>query len=430
MQSTVHVRRAMLAVCFSTALAACGGGGGNDIAGPGEVPSPPSVPNPPVAPNPPAAPPPTHFTGLPDFHPASVVFGQMDTVSNARNQGVTLNGATVSDAAGIAVSADGRLFVADTGNRRVLIAGALPSEHGQAAQSVLGQLDLVSDDLQELDTYEQAQGVSVGAGKIAVVDRSGHRVLIYDDVPIVGTAHPIVVVGQQGMDRHDETCDKSTLSFPSAVQITPDGKLLVADTGHSRVLIWETIPLAGEHGSPAKVVLGQPDFFQCERNSARPAGPSSMTLDLPEGVWSDGTRVAVADTANNRVLLWDSVNTVFPSGHAPSRVLGHSSFSSSILEPAARDTVAGARSVAFSGTHLAVADGNNRVLLWNSWPSENMQLADSVLGQRDFLADSENAGAATPSAESMSGPAGLAFHLNKLLVMDRGNNRVLIFESH
>jgi len=38
-------------------------------------------------------------------------------------------------------------------------------------------------------------------------------------------------------------------------------------------------------------------------------------------------------------------------------------------------------------------------------------------------------GALDPTAETLDGPMGVAIHQNKLLVVDRDNNRVLIYAS-
>src|SRR5258708_10827592 len=68
----------------------------------------------------------------------------------------------------------------------------------------------------------------------------------------------------------------------------------------------------------ANVVLGQPNF----------AGYQSATtqsgMNLPLAVASDGTNVAVADTANNRVLIWKSFPTV--NGQPADIVLGQKDF--------------------------------------------------------------------------------------------------------
>jgi hypothetical protein len=154
-------------------------------------------------------------------------------------------------------------------------------------------------------------------------------------------------------------------------------------------------------------------------------------MDEPEALWSDGTRLAVADTFNDRVLLWDVVLMSFPTGELPHRVLGQPGFDSApVNAPPTADNLRRPRAVTSNGTHLAVGDnGNNRVLLWDGWPSQDHQPAKNVLGQKDMTRDLENDGALDPTAETLDGPMGVAIHQNKLLVVDRDNNRVLIYAS-
>src|SRR5437588_2842526 len=52
---------------------------------------------------------------------------------------------------------------------------------------------------------------------------------------------------------------------------------------------------------PADVVLGQTDFFHTD------LGLSQTAFRLPTAVASDGNILAVADTDNNRVLIWKSI---------------------------------------------------------------------------------------------------------------------------
>src|SRR5450755_3882952 len=55
----------------------------------------------------------------------------------------------------------------------------------------------------------------------------------------------------------------------------------------------------------ANVVLGQPDFVTTTQYSVA----SSNTLRTPTGVASDGVHLVVADTDENRVLIWNHIPT-------------------------------------------------------------------------------------------------------------------------
>ncbi len=83
--------------------------------------------------------------------------------------------------------------------------------------------------------------------------------------------------------------------------------------------------------------------------------------------------------------------------------------------------------VATDGTHLAVADtDNNRVLIWNSIPASTNQPADIVLGQVDFT---HAVVTVPPTASSLRGPQGVWFQNGKFFVADTQDYRVLIWNS-
>jgi hypothetical protein len=138
--------------------------------------------------------------------------------------------------------------------------------------------------------------------------------------------------------------------------------------------------------------------------------------------------IAIVDSSNNRVIIWSS--TPAQSFSASNLVLGQSSFSGSSVNaggsPAA-NTLNLPGSIAFSANKFIIGDGgNNRVLIWNHLPTTNMEMADLVLGQPDFVQNSTNNGGRTN---------GLGFTLGvwtdgqKIIVGDRANSRILIWNQ-
>ena len=105
----------------------------------------------------------------------------------------------------------------------------------------------------------------------------------------------------------------------SILALVPD--LAVADTDHNRVLIWNRIPLT--NNANADVVLGQANFT----STAIPGQvPTAKSLRGPQGVWIQNGKLFVADTQNNRVLIWNSIPT--QNGAAADVVLGQKDFTS------------------------------------------------------------------------------------------------------
>lgn len=368
------------------------------------------------------------FSGLKDFAAAIVVFGQDGFTSGEQNHGAdTPDASSLSDPAGVAVTEDGRVFIADPGNVRLLVLPQVPAALGAVAGFALGQPDVFSGGLtEEPEGFGFPRSVSVGVGKLAVADSGLNRVVIYESIPSDGRAKPTVVLGQPNFGTSAAGCDEFSLNSPSEAHITPDGRLIVADTGNSRVLVWNSIPSAEESGRKADVVLGQLDFDHCGANAGGGVTPARNTLRSPRGVWSDGTRMAVADVANSRVLLWDDMRNL-ESGQLPDRVLGQPDFDTAAVNGPDRHTLVVPRAVTSNGTHLAVSDGNHRVLLWNAWPSQHGQPATTVIGQRDFLQNQDDD--SVESAQTLHQPYGITFHRDKLLVIDADNNRLLVYQS-
>ena len=79
------------------------------------------------------------------------------------------------------------------------------------------------------------------------------------------------------------------------------GKLFVSDSHHERILVWNTIP--SRSGAPADLVLGQPALTTCSGDGG---APSARTLHRSGDLWSEGTRLVVADQQNHRVLVWNA----------------------------------------------------------------------------------------------------------------------------
>jgi len=213
-----------------------------------------------------------------------------------------------------------------------------------------------------------------------------------------------------------------------AALLGPDGPLVVSDTGHHRLLGWNTPPT--EDGAPADWLLGQPSFDREGRNAGG-AAPGPETLNVPTGVAAYRGGLVVGDAWNNRVLLWRTMPR--ESGVPADLVLGQGDFlggdpNRGTPEPGS-DTMHWPFAVMAFGDTLVVGDaGNRRVLLWRTPPETNGAPADLVLGQPTMSTRSDNAGdAAGPG--SLRWPHGLAVWAGDLVVSDAGNNRLLIWDG-
>ncbi len=282
--------------------------------------------------------------------------------------------------------------------------------HGQAARAVIGQPYFTAGQIGASQTLlGSASGLAYANDMLFVADsnRAGaspvnNRVLIYKNMssqfpdpqympPNQGTRCPVcggtaaIVLGQPNFANTDPTVSQSGMSLPTAV--ATDGQILVvADTNNNRVLIWNSIPTV--NNAPADIVVGQADFTSM--GTAVP--PTATSLRGPQGVWIQGGKLYIADTQNNRILIYNSIPT--SNGVAADLVLGEPNFTTAVQEDltqgeqdATASNLLNPVSVTSDGIHLFVADlGYHRVLIWNSLPTENQQAANVVVGQPGMFA--------------------------------------------
>jgi sugar lactone lactonase YvrE len=275
------------------------------------------------------------------------------------------------------------------------------------------------------------RGAAVTAdGALWIADTGHHRLLGWPALPEQDNAPAEWLIGQPrfGVEGRNAKGDVhgASLNVPTGVCACGEG-LAVADAWNHRVLIWSRAPRTSHE--PADVVLGQadPHGHQINRGQDR---PRADTLYWPYGVFWDGARLWVADTGNRRVLRF----TGLPQRHgeAADLVLGQPDFEhrDENAGGVGAATLRWPHAIARWQGRLCVADaGNNRVLMWLKDPSVSMTSSDATLGQRDALALDHNRGEYWPSARAFNMPYGLAVHDDRLYVADTANSRLLRFDS-
>jgi uncharacterized protein (TIGR03437 family) len=358
---------------------------------------------------------------------------------------------------------------------------------GQAARLVIGQTTFTSQDSNSSDRIlGAASGIAYAGDTLFVADSNrvgasptNHRVLLYQNLsgmlprptdPLTYSSKCPVCVGQATLvlgqpDFTTATLNLSatstSLRLPTAV--ASDGvHLVVADTDHNRVLIWNRIPTS--NNAPADVVVGQPNFTT---TSVPGNTPSAKTLRGPQGVWIQNGRLYVADTQNNRVLIFNHIPS--SNGAAADVVLGAPDFTT-FVEPdltqqqsnVTASLVLNPVAVSSDGFHVFVTDlGYNRVLIWNSIPTANGVAADVAVGQPDLVSSVANNAYSISSTDTTVPPIETAvlckvsngtdvnsnatypaycnstlsfprFALaanNRLFIADGGNDRVLVYNT-
>jgi hypothetical protein len=136
----------------------------------------------------------------------------------------------------------------------------------------------------------------------------------------------------------------------------------------------------------------------------------------------------VADTWNNRVLIWHERPT--RSGTPADLVLGQADFHGELPNRGAEvgpDTLHWPAQALFHGDKLIVCDtGNRRVLIWHGMPTRSAQPADVVLGQPHMFERSDNGGVAA-GPRGLRWPHDACIQGGDLLITDAGDNRILRF---
>jgi uncharacterized protein (TIGR03437 family) len=358
---------------------------------------------------------------------------------------------------------------------------------GQAARLVIGQTTFTSQDSNSSDTIlGAASGIAYAADTLFVADSnrvgaspSNHRVLLYQNLsgmlprptdPLTYNSKCPACVGQATLVLGQPDFTTATLNFAATstslrlpTAVASDGvHLVVGDTDHNRVLIWNRIPTT--NNAPADVVVGQPNFT----STSLPGNiPNAKSMRGPQGVWIQNGCLYVADTQNNRVLIFNRIPT--SNGAAADVVLGQPDFTT-FVEPdltqqknnVAANQLLNPVAVSSDGVHVFVTDlGYNRVLIWNSIPTANGQAADVAVGQPDLVSSIANNAFSTNPTDTTVPPiqtpvlctssngtdtnshptypnscnATVSFPRfalaagNRLFIADGGNDRVLLFNN-
>ena len=292
--------------------------------------------------------------------PADVVIGQVDFLRTAANGGRGSAGNDVLNGpVGVALRAGGELLVSDAGNSRIMVFSP-PFTSGMSGRAVVLKGGGPSG--------PGAVAAAVDSGRFAVVYPMRNEVVVMDadfggeKVSSVATLGVMV----------DEVY---RLDVPGGVAFTPDGGLVVADTGHHRVLVYGAAALdAGTPGVVPERVLGQADFPGTAanaggRNARGLNAPGALVVDPVGNLW-------VADQGNGRVLRYADIGGLTANRPAAVQVLGAPNFTSSGAGSAAgAGTVGVVSGLALNfNANLFVADaGFHRVVryanpLAEDWP--------------------------------------------------------------
>jgi uncharacterized protein (TIGR03437 family) len=328
---------------------------------------------------------------------ASVVLGQPDFTTTTMN--LTASRSSIRLATGVA--SDGvHVAVADTDHNRVLIWNSIPSVNNQPADVVVGQPDFTSfspsTNSPTAKSLRGPTGVWIQNGRLYVADTGDNRVLIYNRIPASNGAAADVVLGVPDFttfvqpDLTQQKTDATAKNMLNPVAVTSDGvRLFVTDLGYNRVLVWNSIPTTND--APADLALGQPDLTSSLPNNAYTADPTT------------GVQTPVLCTVSNGTDANNNNSPTYPAS--------------------CNATMNFPRFALSTGTRLFVADGgNDRILVYNTMPSQSGASADLVIGQ---IGGDVNQ--ASDAADSLRTPMALAWDGINLYASDAYNRRITVY---
>ncbi|HUP05332.1 MAG TPA: hypothetical protein VMU19_15145 [Bryobacteraceae bacterium] len=234
---------------------------------------------------------------------------------------------------GIAIDYSGstpHLYVADTYNNRILgYKNLYKVSPGVAADIVIGQpngqtglCNFPTGDSQKPTPSSLCNPVGLAVdskGNLWVADRGNGRALRFP-APFAQTGQPQadVVLGQPSLTSPLVTTDStnSSLAAPYGVAVTSLGYLAVSDQIQNRVMVFIPSSSGFTSGQAASFLVGQLSF-----NGAA-SGSAINQLSSPHHIAVDSNdRLYVADSGNNRVNIYDSLdNPNFPAFAASAAV--------------------------------------------------------------------------------------------------------------
>ena len=283
----------------------------------------------------------------------------------------------VNSPRGVAVAPDGQIYIVDYWNQRIEYMNA----NGTGAQAFGSR-----GDPSQPGAINFAWNIAIqpGTGNVFLANRESDQVQVFSP-----TGNSIYIFGQVGSAA-------GQFKFPQGIAFAPDGTLLVADSGNSRIERFTMGP--GDTSSAWDASYGQKGV-----GVTSPKGD----LNMPTGmaVAPDGT-VWVADTLNNRIQSMSS-SGVWNAPISKTTGTGHQ----------IGFKVPWGVTVAPDGSIWVSDTGNGRVVSMDTSGNINFSGTEASMGIPNV-----------PGASFY--PFALAFSGNTVYLSDIWNNRVVTLTTH
>ena len=176
--------------------------------------------------------------------------------------------------------------------------------------------------------FDHPSGLATNGTNLLLMDRNNNRILVWNTAPTSSTILPDFVLCQPNATSTTSGTGLNQCNWPSDAVITPDNKLLVADSDNNRILVWNTMPSNSGASASFAIDLGADAW--------------------PWGIWSDGKKVVASLTGKSELRFWNT----FPTSSNSSASFTISGSSSTCIGTP--------RGITSDGTRLLVGEHNSK----------------------------------------------------------------------
>ncbi len=203
-----------------------------------------------------------------------------------------------------------RLFVNDYS--RILVFDVAEITNGEPAINVLGQTDFTSNATATTQAgfdYILDSVYDWVNERLFVAERNNQRVTVFDVAEITNGEPAINVLGQSGyLTNSSATTNGGFKNISALAYDNISERLFVSEGGNNRVTVFDVAEIV--NGELAVSVIGQDNYLTLS------SGVSTKLLNSPWGIYyyENGNKLFVADSANNRVMVFavGQTNIVHP----------------------------------------------------------------------------------------------------------------------